>query len=174
LLASVPADIGWAKLQQRIRAEGANGIRPDTAARAVGTTSPSLPGRDDPGSWTSRLFDWIGAWLTPQVGAALAALVVIQTVGVGYLIGTREQPVEYRTLGDARPIMVIRVLFDESITERRLRDGLTTQQATIVDGPNALGEYWIATRGDPAQVARSLQAAGLVASFVIDQRVVPR
>ncbi|MET0507874.1 MAG: hypothetical protein ABWZ78_06770 [Burkholderiaceae bacterium] len=174
LLATVPADIGWAKLQQRIRADSASATRPDTTARAAGASSRSPASRDDSGSWASRLFDWFAGLMTPQLGAALAALVVIQTVGVGYLIGTRERPVEYRTLGDARPITVIRVLFDESVTERRLREGLTSQQATIVDGPNALGEYWIATRGDPVQVAKSLQAAGLVASFVIDQRVMSR
>lgn len=186
LLSSVPADVGWSKLQERIRADAAatrqdatrqdgtrDGTRQDGAGR--GSTQRAAGRGSDSRSLSARLFDWIDGLMTPQLGAALAALVVIQTVGVGYLIGTREEPaVEYRSLGDARPVMVLRVLFDESITERRLRDGLTAQGATIVDGPNALGEYWIATRGDPTQVAKALQEAGLVASFVVDQRVAPR
>jgi hypothetical protein len=187
LLSSVPADIGWSKLQQRIRADVAatrhdgtrqDGTRQDGTRQDGSARNPAqraAGGGSDSRSLSARLFDWIDGLMTPQLGAALAALVVIQTVGVGYLIGTREQPaVEYRSLGDARPVMVLRVLFDESITERRLRDGLTAQGATIVDGPNALGEYWIATRGDPTQVAKALQEAGLVASFVVDQRVAPR
>ena len=59
LLATVPADIGWAKLQQRIRADSASATRPDKTARAVGRTSRSPASRDDSGSWASRLFDWL-------------------------------------------------------------------------------------------------------------------
>ncbi len=196
LLSSVPADIGWSKLQQRIRADAAAdeasepSRRDDASGSSLrGSTGPVRQlssaggsaragnGRgSDQDSLGARFMEWIGSLMTPQLGAALAALVVIQTIGVGYLIGTRDpqQAVEYRTIGDARPITVLRVLFDETVTERRLREGLTAQQATIVDGPNALGEYWVATRGDPGQVAKALQDAGLVASFVIDQRVAPR
>ena len=217
LAARVPADIGWAGLEQRIRADLASAsaagaasaattpaaapqtrledairigrARHDaTAARGdpVGADSGSRqPGRragpsaagGRPGGLFTGFMDWLGAYLTPQVGAALATLLIIQTVAVGFLVGGGQQPdasAEYRTLGDARPVTMIRVLFDESVTERQLREGLVAQRATIVEGPNALGEYWIATRSDPQEVARALQQAGLVASYVIDQRVVPK
>ena len=191
LEARVPADIGWAGLQQRIRADLAS--RATTApvaepatrledavrigrARHEAAAAGARPDRK-PAGLLSGFMDWLGAYLTPQVGAALATLLILQTVAVSFLIGGGQQPdasAEYRTMGDARPVTMIRVLFDESVTERQLREGLVSQRATIVEGPNALGEYWIATRSDPQEVARALQQAGLVASYVIDQRVVPK
>ena len=232
LAASVPADIGWAGLQERIRADVAE--RAASGSEATGSQGPasneaasnvtasdvtaskaiaSVTAHDEPASLEEAVrisrarheatagsgqrpgqragrrtdreqqglfgsfLGWLGGFLTPQVGAALATLLVIQTVAVGFLLGTGQQPdtaVDYRSVGAARPVMMIRVLFDEAVTERQLREGLVAQRATIVEGPNALGEYWLATRSDPEEVAQALQKAGLVASYVIDQRVVPK
>lgn len=207
LAARVPADIGWAGLQDRIRADIASRAGPEAGVTTPAAASDEPVGLQEAvrisrarheatagraprpnqraGSRTDReqqgLFGsfvgWLGSFLTPQVGAALATLLVIQTVAVGFLLGTGQSTdtaVDYRSVGAARPVMMIRVLFDETVTERRLREGLVAQRATIVEGPNALGEYWLATRSDPEEVAQALQKAGLVASYVIDQRVVPK
>jgi len=41
----------------------------------------------------------------------------------------------------------------------------------IVDGPNALGEYWILPAGQSVEtVATVLRDAGVIASFAIDHR----
>lgn len=186
----VPADIGWAGLQRRIQDDIAATAAATASAAAVATTgsgvqagpaplpSPTRRRPVDEGrkGLVASFQAWLTGLMTPQLGAALATLLVIQTVAVGLFLGSQETSptVDYRSSGDVRPVMMIRVLFDETVTERQLREGLSGQQATIVDGPNALGEYWIATRGDPDRVARALQASGLVASFVIDQRVVPK
>jgi hypothetical protein len=113
--------------------------------------------------------------MSPQVGMALAVLVAVQTIAIGVLVGERGgaggDMAEYRSAADARPVTAIRALLNDSVTEKVLRAALTENGATIVDGPNPLGEYWIVTDArDPEAVARSLRDAGVIASYVIDQR----
>jgi hypothetical protein len=105
----------------------------------------------------------------------MAVLVAVQAVAIGILVGERRtgdtDTVEYRSGAGAAPVPAIRALFNESITEKDLRQALATNGATIVDGPNPLGEYWIVTGDrDPDAVARSLRDAGVIATYVIDQR----
>ena len=56
-----------------------------------------------------------------------------------------------------------------------MREALTANGASIVEGPNPLGEYWIVTgERDPEGVANALRTAGVIASYVIDQRLPAR
>lgn len=166
-LAEVPEDIGWSRLLQRARAE---------TAGAPGMTRPAAavsPGK----SWFQRMAARWSPMLSPQLGMALVALVAVQTVAIGVLVGERSgtgQPdtVSYRTGDAAIPVPAIRALLNETISEKQLREALSANGARIVDGPNPLGEYWIVTGDrDPAAVAGSLRDAGVIASFVIDQRL---
>jgi hypothetical protein len=101
--------------------------------------------------------------------------VAVQAVAIGILVGERSggapDTVEYRSGAGAAPVTAIRALFNEAITEKALREALAANGATIVDGPNPLGEYWILSgAGDPEAVARALRDAGVIATYVIDQR----
>lgn len=152
-LAAVPADIGWASLIQRVRTDGSRG------------------------SWLQRLARLVAPIMSPQLGMAMAAVLAVQTIGLGVLMTQRQgsgqgDSVEFRSAGGQKPITAIRALMNESITEKTMREALSASGALIVDGPNPLGEYWIVTdERDPEAVARSLREAGVIASYVIDQRL---
>jgi hypothetical protein len=166
-LAEVPADVGWADLVRKVRAD----VAPDPAA----ARRPA--GLDGGGaSWRERLSRFVAPLMSPQAGMAMAALVVAQAVVIGTLVGGRDDAgtdtVEYRSGAGAREIVAIRALLHETITEKALREGLRANGATNVDGPDPLGEYWIATGDrDPEKVAAALRDAGIIASYVIDRRV---
>lgn len=171
-LAELPADFGWEKLLQRVRtdsatenatARGRAGPARDKASKAASEDSP-----------IARFIGWFSGFLTPQLGAAMAVLLAVQTVTVVYLLGSEEQQtVEFRSAPGTQQVPVIRAMFDAQLTEKSLREALGAQGASIVDGPNDLGEYVILAPGrDPKAVGEALKGAGVVAGFVIDQRVV--
>jgi len=164
-LAEVPADIGWARLLQQVRLDAS-----PAAATARRRTGGGARAQD---SWLQRLSRSAG--LSPRLGMAMAVLVAVQAVAIGILVGERgaggSDTVEYRSGTGAPPVTAIRALFNDSVTERTLREALAANDATIIDGPNPLGEYWIAPgKGDAEAVARSLRDAGVIATYVIDQR----
>lgn len=162
-LAATPADIGWQKLLARARADDV--LRRGVAAGGAGSGG-SVPMR--------RLSSWFSSLLTPQLGMAMAALVVVQTLAIGYLVGDRSgagDTVEYRSGAGQQPVPMIRALLNETTTEAALRAALLANEAVIVDGPNALGEYWILPAGQSVEtVATVLRDAGVIASFAIDHR----
>jgi hypothetical protein len=169
----VPADIGWSSLLQR--------VRQDAAAQASGADAPAgaAGGRASRSgtrrTWMDRLGELLAPIMSPQLGMALAVLVAVQTIAIGVLLGQRDggaaDTVEYRSGGGAPPTAAIRALFNDSITEKTLRQALSAQGAVIVEGPNPLGEYWIVTgERDPEAVAGALRAAGVIATYVIDHR----
>ena len=179
-VAEVPADIGWARLMQQVRADAA----PPLAAQSLHgpglSEGPRAPRHETSGeSWLQRLSRLIAPAMSPRLGLALAVLVVAQAVAIGVLLGGREaggpDTVEYRSVGGAAPVVAIRALLNEAITEKALREALSAAGASIVDGPNRLGEYWIVTNaGDPEAVAASLRQAGVIATYVIDHRLPAR
>lgn len=203
-VAQVPADIGWAGLVQRVRADAApqvmgRGMGREAQGREAqgheargheargqavqGNEAPGAPrpARRDAagGSWMQRLAQLAAPLMSPRIGMAMAALLAVQTIAIGVLVSERSgggpDTVQYRSAADARPVAAIRALLDESITEKVLRDSLTANGASIVEGPNRLGEYWIMTgTRDPEAVAASLREAGVIASFVIDHRPMGR
>ncbi len=162
-LSEVPADVGWSELLQKVRADAARQVAAAPARVAAGE------------SWLQRLGRLFSVGPSPRLGMAMAVLVAVQAVALGILVGERgaggPDTVEYRTGAGARPVTAIRALFNETITEKALRDALAANGASIVDGPNPLGEYWIVTGAtDPEAVARTLRDAGVIATYVIDQR----
>ena len=167
-LSEVPSDIGWSELLRKVRA--------DAARQVAAAPAPDAAAGE---SWLQRLGRLFSAGPSPRLGMAMAVLVAVQAVAIGVLVGERQagapDTVEYRAGAGARPVTAIRALFNETITEKALRDALAASGASIVDGPNPLGEYWIVTGGaDPEAVARTLRDAGVIASYVIDQRQVGR
>ncbi len=168
----LPVDLGWSKLLQRVRADAAT-----EQATARGNAAPARgnsASRAAEASPVSRFVGWFSSFLTPQLGAAMAVLLAVQTVTVVYLLGDQSpQTVEYRSAAGTQQVPVIRAMFDAGLTERSLREALGSQGASIIDGPNDLGEYVISAPGrDPRAVGEALRQAGVVAGFVIDQRVV--
>ncbi len=154
----IPADIGWSSLLARVRADGA-------PARAVPEAEPETFGR--------RVSRFFAQWLSPRVGMAMAVLIAVQTVGIGVLVNDRagHETVTYRSGGQVAPVAVIRALFPEELTERRMREALSDAGLTIVDGPTPLGEYFL--RGPEAELeslARRLEAQGVLASWSLDHK----
>lgn len=157
----LPADLGWEKLLQRVRTDAA----PATSATAQGAVSGGF-------------FNWLASLLTPRVGMAMAALLAVQTIGIGLLVNDRagiDNTVEYRSVGGVAPHPVIRAVFADDLTNEQMRDSLLDQGLVIVDGPNQLGEYQlIAAEADLGALAEQLKAAGILSRYAIDQRVMYR
>jgi hypothetical protein len=177
-VSEVPADIGWARLMQQVRADAA----PPLAAEGMRSQmAPPRSGADVRGavrgdSWLQRLSRLFAApSMSPRLGLAMAVLVVAQAVAIGVLLSGREgdgsDTVEYRSADGSRPAAAIRALLNETVTEKALREALMANGATIVEGPNRLGEYWLVTgSADPEAVAAALRQAGVIASYVVDYR----
>jgi hypothetical protein len=162
-VAQVPADIGWSSLIRRVRADAA----------AAGPIEQGAAGAG--GSGMRRLPRLVAPVMTPRMGMAMAVLLAAQAIAIGVLRNKRQAreaaTVEYRSGGRARPVPAIRARLNDSITEKVLREALLANGAGIVEGPNRLGEYRIVTGDrDPGLVAGALRAAGVIASYVIDQR----
>lgn len=189
-LEEIPADIGWARLVQRVRADGApagpaarlaaatpSGTSRTARKGGMGSKGGEVDEAGGGGSWLQRLARLVSSFMSPQLGMAMAALLAIQTIALGVLMtqqqgNGRSDSVEYRAGGGRKPVAAIRALMNESITEKAMREALTANGASIVEGPNPLGEYWIVTGArDPDAVANSLRDAGVIASYVIDQRL---
>jgi hypothetical protein len=175
-VAEVPADIGWARLMQQVRADAAPPLAAQGLRGRDGSVAASPGQRSRSGeTWVQRLSRLLTPAMPPRLGLALAVVVAAQTLAIGVLLSGRESggsdTVEYRSAGGAKPVAAIRALLNETITEKALREALSATGANIVDGPNGLGEYWIvAGNADLEAVAASLRQAGVIASYVIDHR----
>ena len=171
-LAEIPADIGWSRLLQRTRADAAPAAAARSSASAAGPAAAGAGARE---SWLQRVARLFAPMMSPQIGMAMAVLVAVQAIAIGVLVGERQggaDTVEYRSGTGAAPVAAVRALLNENITEKALREALIANGASIVEGPNALGEYWIVTGDrDPEAVAQTLRGAGVVSSYVIDRRL---
>lgn len=140
------ADLGLQALLSR--------VRPARAAAA-----PAQP------SWAQALWSWLA---TPQLGLAMAALVLAQALVIGWMVaappadtGMRSTPVtEVRTL---------RVTFVSEATEVQLRTALRSAGARVVGGPTPFGEYWLASdQLSLDEMKALLLASGLTRSIDVD------
>jgi hypothetical protein len=116
-------------------------------------------------SWMQALWAWFA---TPQWGAAMAAVVLAQTLLIGWMAtappadtGMRSTPVtEVRTL---------RVTFSPEATEVQLRTALRAAGAKVVGGPTPFGEYWLASdQLSLDEMKALLLASGLTRSIDVD------
>lgn len=99
-------------------------------------------GRADAG----RERPWHGRWMDARWLAALAAQSVAIVV-LGIMVWRQPAPpAAYRTLGNtpAATAGTLVVQFDPRLTEARLRALVRSNDARIVDGPNATGAYVLA------------------------------
>jgi len=96
-------------------------------------------------------------WLRPALAAAVAA-VVVQAALIGWL-WTRQPPIEPLG-GPWSGGVVLQVRFAPAASEARIRALLQASDATIIDGPGALGVYRLRLRdlrpGDRRAVAKAL------------------
>ncbi|MEZ5739648.1 MAG: hypothetical protein R3E68_09460 [Burkholderiaceae bacterium] len=160
---AVPADLGWEALLRRVRTDAGPAVAP-------------LAGRVADQGPLARLGDFFASLLTPRLGLAMAALLAVQTVTIGWLLteGQNESQL-YRSGGALQPVPVIRALLPETLPEKSLRTALTANGLTIVGGPTALGEYFLqGEAGSLAAVAEQLKQQGTLISWSIEHRALGR
>ncbi len=115
-----------------------------------------------------------GRWLR----VALAASIVVIVIQAGFLaaLWKSESPIE--PLGGPAPEgAVLQVRFESSASEAHIRALLQQHDATLIDGPGALGVYRIRLNGieprDRAGVAKALDAlrasAGIVSQAEVER-----
>ncbi len=143
-VSDVPENVGLAGLQARLAAER-------RGARRRG------------------LLAALERWLPRPAGypafAGAAAIVLVQAVAIGWLVGTREAPefAETRAVGEAQPRAYLQVNFKPEATEREMRLALIRAGGRIVHGPGQLGDYYVAVPGERLDAARrELEASGVV------------
>ena len=151
----IPADVGLDRLMARLAAE--------TAAEAPRRVAPAAPAE----GLGARLRRWFAG---PQLGFALAALVVVQAGIIATQVGTPGGgPVEYRSAGPAEVRRAVRVAFAADASEAIVRRALIEAGATLVAGPSQLGEYWVRPiEGDVEALAARLRERPGVQSASVD------
>lgn len=158
----VPADIAWDGLLDKVRADKQS----DKSELATQHKSS--------GTFT-RFFESI---LSPRLGMAMAAVLAVQAVTIGYLANERAnevQTVPVRSMSSAKEVSLIRAVFKETVTVQAVRKQLYDRGLTIVDGPNQFGEYFIYSEEAGLQdTAQKLVDSGLVERFVIDSKLMSR
>lgn len=158
---SAPAEVGWASLQARLRAD-----RPPAAAAVPGVLERFL-------QWIDRLapHHWMPAPVLGGVSVALLAVVI----GQGLWLGQAPAEPEYASVrgvqadGDAADASqgrlgamglaghrLLRLNFRDRVSERDMRLLLIRAGAVIVGGPGQLGDYIVAVPA--SELARASQA----------------
>jgi hypothetical protein len=154
----VPANIAWDGLIAKVRAD-------QQSERPV-----TQPVKEQQGPIT-RFFDSI---LSPRLGMAMAALLAVQTLTIGYLANentAQKNASPYRSISEAAQIKIVRVVFAESASIAQIRDDLYDSGLVIVDGPNQFGEYSLHSKDvNLEQAAQALTDKGLIERFVLDTK----
>lgn len=140
-------DLGWSRLAER--------IAPAPHRRAAA--------QDPPLGWAARLREWLQARAMPALATA-CVLLVAQAVLIGTLV---RQEATYEAAGAGAPVegavpgLLLHVAVRPGITELQLRGALRRFDASIVQGPSALGIYTLRVtdgtgQGDARQAAQRL------------------
>ncbi|WP_439586332.1 hypothetical protein [Hydrogenophaga sp.] len=145
-LEAVPdGDLGWSKLERRMAATA--GARRNRAATIA------------PQGWSEKLRDWLQANFGPVLATA-CVLMVAQAVLIGTLI---QQASTFEAAGGKPPVegvasgVLLHVTVREGVSELQLREALRRFNASIVQGPSALGIYTLRMAdGSGSQDARAL------------------
>jgi hypothetical protein len=145
-------DLGWSKFEQRI---------------ASGTRQKRSAPQEAPRGWLSRLRDWLEPNFMPVLATA-CVLMVAQAVLIGTLV---QQDGTYSAAGGNAPVagtasgVLLHVTVRPTTTEPQLREALRRFNASIVQGPTALGVYTLrveAPDGARALAQRLTAEAGAV------------
>lgn len=145
-------DLGWSKFEQRLALDAQK--------------TRSAP-RSAPRGWAARLRDWLEPRFMPALAMA-CVLLVAQTVLIGTLL--RPDP-GYDAAGAVEPVpgaasgVLLQVTVRPTATEAQWREALQRFNASIVQGPTALGVYTLRVQaaGDARALAQRLLAeAGAV------------
>jgi len=138
-------DLGWSKLERRIAAS--------THAQRKPAAPAALP------DWSTRLRDWLQANFGPVLVTA-CVLMVAQAVLIGTLV---REGSTYEAAGGEPAVqgvaagVLLHVTVRGDATELQLREALRRFNASIVDGPSALGIYTLRVQDEgPAPDASAL------------------
>jgi len=109
------------------------------------------------------------AWLMPTA----AALIVVQSIAIGYLLGDRQEAQLYRSMAqtggkEGKPVVFV-IAFNPDTPESKVRALLLKAGATIVDGPKQLGDYRVSVPLNRAQYALQLFQDSGIAEYVRKQ-----
>lgn len=157
-VSELPADIG---LDRLLRAAAT-----DASARAA--ARPAARAAHAPETLWARLRR---GFAMPQLGMAMAALVLVQSGLIGTLLldSGGPAPVEYRSVAPGGPRPSVRIAFAPQASEAALRRLLIETGATVIGGPTQLGEYWVQPlSGDLPTLSAQLRASSLVVSAEVD------
>jgi hypothetical protein len=163
---AVPADIGWAQLQARVRAAG--------QARAA-HASPNALG------WWSQLAKTLESWMPhhwmpgPALSSVCALLLAVVTVQqfMGSALEERDYS-QVRGSTEAQALKpgvmagykYVKLNFKERISERDMRLLLIRTGAVLVGGPGQLGDYTVAVPAEQLQSAlKEFQSSMLTESI---------
>ncbi|MFM9883122.1 MAG: hypothetical protein ACKVQT_08855 [Burkholderiales bacterium] len=126
-LRALPEGAGWQGLAARLKQEA--------AAKPRATL-------------LDRLTGWLAGLIAHPGYALAAALIAAQAVVIGTLLQQRADPPEFGQMrgGAQDSEVLLQVRFQQQATERDLRMLLNESGARIVDGPDQLGDYLIASR----------------------------
>ena len=158
--AQVPAGIAWDALLAKVREDQQS-------------ERPAIQSEKEPGPIT-RFFESI---LSPRMGMAMAALLAVQTLTIGYLANensVREETSPTRSIG-AEPAKVIRAVFAKTATNEAIREGLYDAGLNIIGGPTQFGEYFLHSKDVSLEkAAQRLHKNGLLERFVVSTRPITR
>jgi anti-sigma factor RsiW len=153
-----PADIGLAKLEERMR-----------QAAPVGATAPAL----SRSLWWQHVANWLRPLATPPAFAFASLLILVQAGAILSLLGTRgdgsEEAVTTRSLGERpRPAAIVSVKFAASASMDVVTKLLGALDARIIEGPIESGRYVIALRPAAKDGALAkLKASGIAQDLIV-------
>ena len=119
------------------------------------------------GSKSKRgFFAWLAGPALKPAAALFAGVILIQGAVIAMLAGERNETAAVRSAAPAGQAVVFVVAFDPDTKESRIRGLLLQAGATIIDGPQQLGEYRVAVPANRAQFARSLFEQSKIVEYV--------
>jgi anti-sigma factor RsiW len=135
--------------------------------------SPALPGADQilarirggrPGP-VNRFFSWLAGPALRPAAALAAVLILAQGALIGVLLQPAEAPLTRSPASTGNAVVFV-VAFNPETPEAKIRSLLLEAGASLIDGPQQLGEYRVWVPANRAQFARELFGASVVIEYV--------
>ena len=110
--------------------------------------------------WLNRLDDWFRSLFVPRWAPALAVTLLVAQLGLLLWSMARLTPSDQvMTRGLGSPTVRLRVVFQESVSERQIRSLIQGMHGRIVDGPTSDGAYIMELpAGDQAAAQKKVDA----------------